>query len=109
MSGMFGQPARPPAEPSAAPRRSRALVITAAVLLVLFLGLTAFSAFWTERLWFDSFGFAGVFSTLIWTRVGLFVAFGSLMGGVVALNMYLAYRFRPVFRPSSLEQDNLDR
>ncbi|WP_224766129.1 UPF0182 family membrane protein [Nocardioides campestrisoli] len=84
-------------------------MITAAVLLVLFLGLTAFSAFWTERLWFDSFGFKGVFSTLLWTRVGLFVAFGSLMGGVVALNMYLAYRFRPVFRPSSLEQDSLDR
>ncbi|WP_110182654.1 UPF0182 family protein [Nocardioides solisilvae] len=106
---MFGQPARPPAQPSAAPKRSRALVITAAILLVLFLALTAFSAFWTEKLWFGSFGYGEVFTTLLWTRVGLFAVFGLVMGGVVALNMYLAHRFRPVFRPSSLEQDSLDR
>ncbi len=109
MSGMFGQPARPAAEPPAVPRRSRALVITAAVLLAGFLLLTAFASFWTERQWFDSFGFGGVFSTLLWTRVGLFVTSGVVMGAFVALNMYLAYRFRPYFRPASSEQDNLDR
>ncbi len=37
------------------------------------------------------------------------MVFGLLMGGVVALNVYLAYRFRPLFRPTSREQTNLDR
>src|SRR5690606_17837415 len=50
-----------------------------------------------------------VFSTLLWTRVGLFVIFGALMGVAVGLNVYLAYRFRPLFRPASPEQTSLDR
>ena len=41
-----------------------------------FLLTTGFAAFWTERLWFDSLGFTRVFSTLVWTRVLLFVVFG---------------------------------
>ncbi|WP_110241800.1 UPF0182 family protein [Nocardioides gilvus] len=116
MSGLFGPPGppgaaapAPPPPPAAPQKRSRALVITAAVLLVGFLLLSAFSSFWTERAWFGAVDFRGVFDKLILTRVGLFLVTGLLMGGVVALNMYLAFRFRPLFRPSSLEQDNLDR
>lgn len=111
MSDMFGddpQPGRP--QPAAtAPRRSRSLVITAGVLLAAFLLFTGFASFWTERLWFKSVDYAGVFTTLLWTRIGLFLVFGALMAGVVGLNMYLAHRFRPFFRPTSMEQDNLER
>ncbi|WP_243395283.1 UPF0182 family protein [Nocardioides currus] len=76
--------------------RSRTLIITAAVLVVLFLVLTGFSSFWTERLWFKSTGFGSVFQTLLWTRVGLFLVFGGVMAAVVALNLALAYRARPM-------------
>ncbi len=111
MSDTFGddpKPARP--QPAAsAPRRSRSLVITAGVLLAAFLLFTGFASFWTERMWFGALDYGGVFSKLVWTRIGLFLAFGAVMGGVVALNMYLAYRFRPFFRPTSMEQDNLER
>lgn len=110
MSGLFGPPNAPTPPPSRAPqRRSRALVITAAILLAGFLLLTAFASFWTERLWFGSVDFSGVFSTLVLTRIGLFVVFGLLMAGVVALNVFLAHKYRPIFRPSSLEQESLDR
>src|SRR5919112_6435808 len=34
---------------------------------------------------------------------------GVATGGLVALSVYLAYRFRPTFRPMSLEQQNLER
>ena len=91
------------------PRRSRALIITAVILVVGFFALTTFAAFWTDRAWFDNVGFSGVFTTLIWTRIGLFAAFGGLMGLFVGLNMYLAYRFRPLYRPPSPEQSSLDR
>ncbi|MBE7323543.1 UPF0182 family protein [Nocardioides sp. Y6] len=117
MSGLFGPsgPGRPPGgrpapvAPGPPQKRSRALVVTAVVLLVGFLLLTAFSSFWTERLWFASVDYSGVFTTLVLTRVGLFVVFGALMALVVGLNVHLAYRFRPLFRPSSLEQESLDR
>lgn len=110
MSGLFGPPsAAAPAAPRPPQRRSRALVITAVILVVGFLLLSAFASFWTERLWFASVDYSGVFSTLVLTRVSLFLVFALLMAGTVALNMYLAYRYRPLFRPSSMEQESLDR
>jgi uncharacterized membrane protein (UPF0182 family) len=95
-------PARPPG-------RSRALVITAVVLVIAFFGLTTFSNFYTERLWFKDGGFGSVFSTLLWTRVGLFLVFGAIMASVVAANIVIAFRLRPLFHPPSPEQTGLDR
>ena len=50
-----------------------------------------------------------MFSTLLWTRVVLFIVFGLLMALTVGASILVAYRFRPLFRPSSPEQTNLDR
>jgi uncharacterized membrane protein (UPF0182 family) len=91
------------------PPRSRALLITVGILIALFLSMTAFTSFWTERLWFSSVGYQGVFSKMIGTRLALFFGFGVLMAGLVALNVVVAYRFRPIFRPASPEQVSLDR
>ncbi|MBA2953837.1 UPF0182 family protein [Nocardioides sp. MAH-18] len=90
-------------------RRSRALIVTAVVMVLLFLGLSTFARLYTDRLWFKSGGYGEVFSIMFWTRTGLFLVFGALMGIVVGVNMYLAFRFRPFFRPSSPEQNGLDR
>lgn len=79
-------------------RRARALVITGGILLVGFFALTAFAAVYTDRLWYQEVGYSQVFSTMLWTRVGLFLVFGVFMGAAVAVNMHLAYRFRPLFR-----------
>ncbi|MCW2851096.1 MAG: hypothetical protein JWM84_760 [Nocardioides sp.] len=108
MSELFDDDPRDPA-PLQASRRSRALVITGVVLIVSFFGLTTFAAIYTDRLWYRSAGYGSVFTTLFWTRAGLFVAFGAFMGIVVAVNVVLAFRFRPLFRPSSPEQGGLDR
>ncbi|GAB2884428.1 UPF0182 family membrane protein [Nocardioides pacificus] len=112
MSDMFGDGAkagRPAPGPQPAPGRSRALLITAVVLVLAFLALTGISSFWTERLWFRSLDYGSVFTTLLWTRVGLFLIFGAVMVAAVAVNLYLAYRFRPLFRPPSPEQSSLER
>ncbi len=112
MSGFFDEP--PPAKPrpASAPRpagRSRALLLTGAVLVAAFFGISVFTGIWTDRLWFDSLDYGSVFSKMLGTRVLLFIVFGALMGGFVAVNLFLAYRFRPLFRPASLEQASLDR
>jgi uncharacterized protein len=114
VSDIFGddRPSGPSSQsaPEQPPRgRYRALLWTAAIVGAGLLGFTIFSSFWTDKNWFDSVGFAGTFSTLLWTRLGLFLAFGALMASTVAVNMVLAYRLRPVFRPTSPEQDGLDR
>ena len=95
--------------PPPPPRRSRALVITAAVLVAGFFALTTFSTFFTDRMWYSAIDYPQVFSTLFWTRTGLFLVFAAVMALVVGLNMYLAYRWRPLFRPNSPEQAGLDR
>ncbi len=78
--------------------RARALVITGVVVVVSFFVLTAFASIYTDRLWYDEVGYGQVFSTMLWTRIGLFLVFGVFMAAAVAVNMYLAYRFRPLFR-----------
>jgi uncharacterized membrane protein (UPF0182 family) len=95
--------------PQPAPRRSRALIITAVVLVLGFFALTTSASFFTDRMWYESVGYSSVFSTLFWTKAGLFLVFAALMALVVGLNMYLAYRMRPIFRPQSAEQSGLDR
>ena len=109
MSDLFDEGAEPRQTVAAEPRRSRALIITAAILVVGFFALTTFAAFWTDRQWFSMTGFSDVFSTLLLTRIGLFLVFGGVMGLVVGVTMYLAYRFRPLYRPPSPEQSGLDR
>ncbi|HEX4976485.1 MAG TPA: UPF0182 family protein [Nocardioides sp.] len=103
------QQPRRPVPPSAPPQRSRALVGTAIILVVAFFLTSIFTGVWTDRLWFDSVGYGEVFTKVLGTRVLLFLVFGLLLGVAVAVNIVVAYRVRPVFRPASPEQVNLDR
>ncbi len=109
MSDVFDEGDEKRRPPAAEPRRSRALIITAAILIVGFFALTTFASFWTNRAWYQATGYSDVFTTKLWTQVGLFFVFGGLMGLIVGANMYLAYRFRPLFRLPSPEQSGLDR
>ncbi len=109
MSGLFDDPAPPRrTAPPPPPRRSRALLATAAILILGFFLLSAFTGVWTDRLWFNSVGYGEVFSTVLSTRVLLFIGFGLLMGGFVAANIIIAFRTRPEFR-SLPSEASLDR
>ena len=94
-----------------ASRRPGALVITSIVLVVGFMLLSGFASFWTERLWFGSVGYREVFTTLLLTRIGLFLVFAGLMAATVAITMAMAYRFRPVLWPGmpGMPDDGMDR
>ncbi len=108
---MFDEPSRsappPPPMPQAS-GRTRALLITVGVVLALVVALSLFSQFWTEKLWYDSVSASGVFSTMIWMKLGLFCVFGVLMAAMVGINLYVGYRFRPFFVPT-MASDGLDR
>ena len=80
--------------------RRGALVPTVLVLAVLIGGFLVFTELWTEKLWFDAVNYPQVFSTQLLARLGLFTLFFLGAAGSVALNMWIAYKFRPTVRRS---------
>ena len=90
-------------------RRSRPLLATAGVLAALGMAFVMFAGFWTDWLWYRSVDYTSVFTTTLWTKIGLFLAFGLLMALAVGVNLWLAHRLRPPLSAMSLEQQNLDR
>ncbi|MET8075456.1 UPF0182 family protein [Streptomyces sp. NPDC005303] len=90
-------------------RRARTLLMTLGVLAVLGMAFTMFAGFWTDWLWYRSVNYSSVFTTTLWTKIGLFFVFGLLMALAVGVNIWLAHRLRPPLSAMSMEQQNLDR
>jgi uncharacterized membrane protein (UPF0182 family) len=85
------------------------LAITLTILAVITGALVALSGFYVDWLWFNSVGFTGVWSTVLTTKVALFVIAGLLTSLIISLNVYVAFRRRPFYVPTSVEADNLER
>jgi uncharacterized membrane protein (UPF0182 family) len=85
------------------------LALTFIILAVLAGALVALSGFYVDWLWFKSVGFTDVWSTVLFTKAALFVAAGLLTSLVISLNIYIAFRRRPFYVPTSIEADNLER
>ncbi|MFC8518149.1 UPF0182 family protein [Streptomyces sp. NPDC057257] len=90
-------------------RRVRTLLMTLGVLAVLGMAFTMFAGFWTDWLWYRSVHYSSVFTTTLWTKIGLFFVFGLLMALSVGFNIWLAHRLRPPLSAMSMEQQSLDR
>ncbi|MFI6930533.1 UPF0182 family protein [Streptomyces sp. NPDC050287] len=90
-------------------RRVRTLLMTLGVLAVLGMAFTMFAGFWTDWLWYRSVNYSSVFTTTLWTKIGLFFVFGLLMALAVGVNIWLAHRLRPPLSAMSMEQQSLDR
>src|SRR4051812_24538557 len=100
---------RPPVSVPTLSRRAKLIIGAIAVLLVLFTAIGTLTNVYVDYLWFDETRYTEVFWTELQTRALLFAVAGVATGGLVSLAIYLAYRFRPTFRPMSLEQQNLER
>jgi uncharacterized protein len=90
-------------------RRTRLILTAVAVVIVALSVLGSLMSLYIDWLWFGEVGYRKVFSTVLWTRILLFVVFGVLMAAVVGTNLIAAYKMRPPFRPMSVEQQNLER
>ncbi|MEV6298303.1 UPF0182 family protein [Actinoplanes sp. NPDC051861] len=94
------------------PRMSRRGRVTVGVLVGVFILFTLLGwgiDAYTDYLWYEEVDFTSVFSGMLLTRLTLFLVIGALMTLVVAGNLYLAYRLRPLLRPHSAEQATLER
>ncbi len=83
--------------------------MTLAVLAVLAMAFVMFAGFWTDWLWYRSVHYSSVFTTTLWTKIGLFFVFGLLMAAAVGVNIWLAHKMRPPLSAMSMEQQSLDR
>ena len=90
-------------------RRLGPLQITIAVVVVIILALVSMSGFYADWLWFKSVNFTSVWSTVLMTKVVLFVVAGLVTAALILLNVVIAYKKRPLYVPMTVEADNLER
>jgi len=90
-------------------RRRGPLPITIGILVVIGVALVSMSGFYADWLWFRSLNFTSVWSTVLMTKVVLFIAAGLITAAVVLTNVLIAYKRRPLYVPLTVEADNLER
>ena len=85
------------------------LALTFIILAVIAGALVALSGVYVDWLWFKSVGFTGVWSTVLTTKISLFIVAGLITSAIISLNIFLAYRSRPFNVSMAMESDNLER
>jgi uncharacterized protein len=100
---------RPAARMPKLTRRSRILIAVAlAVVLLLLVGPRLIDGY-VDWLWFGELGYRSVFTTVLFTRVVVFLVVALLLGTIVFTALALAYRTRPVFVPATGPNDPVAR
>ena len=90
--------------------RNRApLLITGAILFVIAAAFIYFSGYYIDWLWFKSVGFTSVWSTVLFTKIQLFLIVGLLTAAIIASNIYIAFKRRPLYVPTTVEISGVER
>ncbi|MFC7343116.1 UPF0182 family protein [Saccharopolyspora griseoalba] len=100
---------RPPVGMPKLSRRSRILLILGGVVLIALIAGSRVLGAYVDWLWFGEVGYRQVFRTQVVSRLMLGVIALVIVAGVLLLNLWLAYRNRPVFVPVSGPDDPLAR
>ncbi len=90
-------------------RNRTPLAITAGILVALGALFTSLSGFYIDWLWFKSVDFTSVWSKVLTTKVELFLVTGLISSIIISLNIYLAYKRRPFYVPTSIELNSVER
>ena len=92
------------------PARSRAgLLVILAVLFVLFISSRGIASFYTDYLWFDELKLTTVWRGVLWAKLGLGVVFTALFFVLMYVNLWIADRIAPAFRPLGPEEEIVER
>ncbi len=100
---------RPAARMPKLTRRSRVLIGLALVVVLLLLIGPRFIDTYVDWLWFGELGYRSVFTTVLATRLIVFLVAGVVLGAIVFGGLALAYRTRPVFVPATGPNDPVAR
>jgi uncharacterized membrane protein (UPF0182 family) len=98
------------------PRRERigtrgrvVLAVLAVALFILITSLRGIAGFYTDLLWFDSLGFRGVFTGVLGAKIKLVGLFSLIFFVLLWLNLFVADRLAPRFRPMGPEEEVIER
>ena len=100
---------RPAARMPKLTRRSRILIAVAVAAVLFLLFGRQFIDTYVNWLWFGELGYRSVFTTVLATRIIVFLVVSVLIGLVVFAALALAYRTRPVFVPTAGPNDPVAR
>ena len=100
---MRAQPDLPRRRPSLGSRGRIGLVVLAVALFVLLTSLRGIAGFYTDYLWFDSLDYSSVFTGVLGARVALGTIFTAIFFVLLYVNLLIADRLAPKFRPAGPE------
>ncbi|MDX1510382.1 MAG: UPF0182 family protein [Nitriliruptorales bacterium] len=89
-------------------RRRAGVTVAVLVVLVLLFG-NRIATFLTDLWWFDAVGYRGVFTGLLFAKILLGAIGAVLMAVLVAVNLQIARRLRPVILPATPQQAIVER
>jgi uncharacterized membrane protein (UPF0182 family) len=90
-------------------RNRTPLAITAGILVALGAIFVSLSGFYIDWLWFKSVDFTSVWGKVLSTKIELFLITGLISSIIISLNIYLAYKRRPFYVPTSIELNGVER
>ncbi len=92
------------------PGRGRTwLVVGAVVLFFLITSLRGIAGFYTDYLWFDSLGRGEVWRGVLGAKIALAVIFTGAFFVLMWVNLVIADRLAPPFRPAGPEEEFIER
>lgn len=89
-------------------RQRLGLIVVGAVVLVLVFANRIANVL-TDIWWYESLGYRDVFTTVIGTRILLGAVFGAILAVLIAVNLLVVRRIRPLFLPSTPQQAVVER
>ncbi|WP_278314114.1 UPF0182 family protein [Lolliginicoccus levis] len=92
---------RPPSGVPSLSRRSRILIVLAAIGGILLAVGPRFIDAYVDWLWFGEVGYRNVFTTVLVSRIVLFLAVAVVVGLIIFAALLAAYRTRPDFAPTN--------
>src|SRR4051794_27956545 len=98
-----------PRRPKIGPRGRVGLVLAVIALFILLTSLRGIAGFYTDLLWFDSLGYRGVFTGVLGAKASLTALFSLIFFVVLWVNLFIADRLAPRFRPAGPEEDVIER
>ena len=92
------------------PNRGGIIALVAVVaLLVLLTSLRGIAGLYTDYLWFHSLGLAGVWKTIVGSKIALTLIFLAIFFVLQFTNLLIADRLAPAFRPPGPEEELRER
>ncbi len=85
------------------------MLIALGAIFVLFISASGIANLYTDYLWFDQLDQSSVWGEILGTKLALAAIFTASFFAILWVNLFLADRFAPDFRPESPEEDLIER